>query len=138
MLLVSLAQSGRRSGRPSALIGSRVEIFNRDALSEHERSLLRYRVESSESTNLSANDQSMVKAGRRARIVSPAKAERLKRQAENERRAERNSKMLLIGTVAAIAAFFIGFCVYYSVWIKERSAQDHQRQNGRAAAGHDH
>lgn len=79
-----------------------------------------------------------MKTGRRARIVGPAKAERLKRQAEDERRAERNSKLLLIGIVAAIAAFFIGFCVFYSVWIKERSAQDHQHQNGRASHGHDH
>ena len=80
----------------------------------------------------------MVKAGRRARIVSPAKAERLKRQAENKRRAERKSKLLLIAIVAAIAASFIGFCVFYSVWIKEQSAQDHQHRNGRASHGHDH
>ena len=79
-----------------------------------------------------------VKAGRKARIVSPAKAERLKRQAEHERRAERNSKLLLIAILAAVAAFFIGLCVYYSVWIKEQSAQDHQHQNGHAADGHDH
>ena len=79
-----------------------------------------------------------MKAGRKARIVSPAKAERLKREAENERRAERNSKLLLIVIVAAIAVFFIGFCVFYSVWIKERSAQDQQHQNGRASHGHDH
>ena len=77
-------------------------------------------------------------AGRKAKIVSPAKAERLKRQAENERRAERNSKLLLIGIVAAIAAFFIGFCVYYSLWVHEDGANDYQHQNGRASHGHDH
>ena len=76
--------------------------------------------------------------GRRGRIVSPAKAERLKRQAENGRRAERKSKLLLIAIVAAIVAFFIGFCVFYSVWIKKESAPDHQHQNGRASHGHDH
>ena len=89
-------------------------------------------------TNHSANDRSTVKAGHKAKIVNPAKAERLKRQAENERRAERKSKLLLIVIVAAIAAFFVGFCVFYSVWIRERSAQDHQHQNGRASHGHDH
>ena len=80
----------------------------------------------------------MAKPGRRGRIVSPAKAERLKRQAENERRAERNSKLLLIAIFAAVAAFFIGFCVFYSLWINEPTGQDHQHQNGRAAHGHDH
>ena len=78
-----------------------------------------------------------MKTNRKPRIVSPAKAERLKREAEQERRERRKLKLVLIGIAAATVIVAIAFCAWYSVWIKQPRVEDHQHHE-RASAGHDH